>query len=236
MSRKDTSNYWLYGRHACEAALENPRRKIKKVLLTKNAANKIDTKDQQTEIVDDKKISKLLTKDAVHQGIACQVEPLNDGNFKYEELGNLVVFLDEVTDPHNIGAIMRSASAFGASAVVTTFRNSPPEGGVLAKSASGALEYVRYLRVRNLSNAIEDFKIEGFKFVGLAGQANDEIDKLAKTEQFALVMGAEGKGLRQKIMDNCDILAKIPMSERQESLNVSNAAAIALWEISKKLK
>ena len=204
MSRKEQQTYWLYGRHSCLAAIENPRRKIHKILLTKNFANKFQHSMDpwNAEIVDDKKISKLLTKDAVHQGIAIEVEPLNDGDFKFEELGNLVVFLDEVTDPHNIGAIMRSASAFGASAVITTFRNSPPESGVLAKSASGALEYVRYLRVRNVSKAIEEFKLEGFHFVGLAGNANTEIHNLPRSEKNGLVLGAEGKGLRQKIMDD----------------------------------
>ena len=141
----------------------------------------------------------------------------------------MVVFLDEITDPHNIGAILRSASAFGASAVVTTFRNSPPESGVLAKSASGALEYVRYLRVRNLCKSIDDFKFEGYNIVGLTGHCEQEIQKINKTDKTAIVLGAEGKGLRQKTMDSCDILAKIPMSERQESLNVSNAAAISLF-------
>lgn len=235
MSRKEHEKYWLYGKHSCLAALDNPRRKINKILATKNTVYKCQL-GSRAEVVDDRAISKLLTRDAVHQGLAIQVEPLNDGDFKYEDLGNLVIFLDEITDPHNIGAIMRSASAFGATAVVTTFRNSPAESGVLAKSASGAIEYVRYLRVRNLSKTIEDFKIEGYKFIGLAGKADTEIHKLPKSEKIALVMGAEGKGLRQKIMDDCDILAKIPMSERQESLNVSNATAIALWEISKNIE
>ena len=233
MSRKEQQTYWLYGHHSCLAALENPRRKIHKLLSTKNAAHKYNLKD--AEIVDDKAISRLLTRDAVHQGIACQVNPLNDGDFKIDDLGNLVVFLDEITDPHNIGAIMRSASAFGASAVVTTFRNSPPESGVLAKSASGALEYVRYLRVRNLVQAMDEFKEHSFRIVGLAGKTEVSIQNIDVLDRMGIVLGAEGKGLRQITMEHCDIIAKIPMSERQESLNVSNAGAIALWEISKLL-
>jgi 23S rRNA (guanosine2251-2'-O)-methyltransferase len=241
-------SYWLYGRHSCEAALANPRRKISKIMATRNAADKLrdklDALVDKVEIVDDRKISHSLTPDAVHQGIALQVEPLNDGNVDYAALAastNLVVLLDEVTDPHNIGAIMRSASAFSAGAVLTTFRNSPPEGGVLAKSASGALEWVRYLRIRNLVKSIEELRLEGFRIVGLAGDAETRIDaafsgEKNKPEKIAIVMGAEGKGIRQVTADACDILANIPMDSRQESLNVSNATAIALWEASKLLK
>lgn len=234
--------YWLYGRHSCKAALGNSYRKIKEILVTRNAADKmrdeLDKLVDIVEVVDDRKISNKLTKDAVHQGIAMLVEPLNDGNVDYKALAentNLVVLLDEVTDPHNIGAIMRSASAFGAGAVLTTFRNSPPEGGVLAKSASGALEWVRYLRIRNLVKSIEELKLEGFEVVGLAGQSDAQISAAFSGKKIAIVMGAEGKGLRQVTADACDVLAKIPMDSRQESLNVSNATAIALWEARKSL-
>ena len=243
--QKELGSYWLYGRHSCEAALGNPRRKILRIMVTRNAAEKfeplIGKYIDNLEIADDRKISSLLTSDAVHQGIAMLVEPLNDGNPNYAALtqaGDLVVLLDEVTDPHNIGAIMRSASAFGAVAVLTTFRNSPPESGVLAKAASGAVEWVRYLRVRNLVAAIEELKLEGFNVIGLAGEADVQIDKafsvIPKGSKIAIVMGAEGKGIRQVTGAACDILAKIPMDSRQESLNVSNAAAIALWECRRK--
>lgn len=234
MSRKEPQNYWLYGKHSCLAALENPRRKIHKVLVTKNVSHKLGDKlPANAEIVDDRHISKNLTKDSVHQGISIYTSPLNDGEVKTEALGNLVVLLDEITDPHNIGAILRSSSAFGATTVMTTFRNSPPESGVLAKSASGALEYVRYSRVRNLNKAIDDLKFEGFTIVGLAGEGNTELQDAFKADKIAIVMGAEGKGMRQGTRESCDILAKITMSERQDSLNVSNAAALALWEASK---
>lgn len=233
--------YWLYGRHSCKAALGNSYRKIKQVLVTRNAADKmreeLDKLVDIVEVLDDRKLSQKLTKDAVHQGIAMLVEPLNDGNVDYRALAertNIVILLDEVTDPHNIGAILRSASAFGAGAVLTTFRNSPPEGGVLAKSASGALEWVRYLRIRNLVKSIEELKLEGFQVVGLAGESDAQISAAFSAEKVAIVMGAEGKGLRQVTADACDVLAKIPMDSRQESLNVSNATAIALWEASKR--
>ena len=232
------SAYWLYGRHSCEAALANPRRKISRIMATSNAADKLRSQLDKLvdiiDVVDDRKISQKLTPDALHQGIAMLVEPLNDGNVDYQALGkstNLVVLLDEITDPHNIGAIMRSASAFGAGAVLTTFRNSPPESGVLAKAASGALEWVRYLRIRNLVKAIEELKLEGFRIVGLAGEAEMQIDAVMAGEKIAIVLGAEGKGMRQVTADACDVLAKIPMDSRQESLNVSNAAAIALYEV-----
>lgn len=238
--------YWLYGRHSCKAALGNPRRKIIKIMATRNAADKmrdeLDELVEIVEIVDDRKISLKLSPDSVHQGIAMLVEPLNDGNVDYAALAantNLVVLLDEITDPHNIGAILRSASAFGAGAVLTTFRNSPPEGGVLAKSASGAVEWVRYLRIRNLVKAIEELKLEGFRVVGLAGDGDTKIDAAFsgknKTDKIAIVMGAEGKGIRQVTADACDVIANIPMDSRQESLNVSNATAIALWEAAKSM-
>lgn len=239
MSRKEPKSqpqtYWLYGKHSCLAAFGNPRRKIHKILVTKNCARSLEGKLPDThEISDDKEIGKHLSKDSVHQGIAAEVSPLNDGEVDYTKLGNLVILLDEITDPHNIGAILRSASAFGASAVITTFRNSPPESGVLAKSASGAIEYVRYSRVRNLSNAMEELKKNGFFLYGLAGEAETSIADIKPAKKLALVMGSEGKGMRQKTAENCDELVKIPMSQRQESLNVSNAAAVALWELSAK--
>jgi 23S rRNA (guanosine2251-2'-O)-methyltransferase len=151
-------------------------------------------------------------------------------------LGNLVVVLDQVQDPHNVGAVMRSASAFGASVVINTFRNSPPEGGVLAKSASGAMEMVRYIRVRNLADSISYLKTQGFWVIGLGGEATESITIVKKYDKIALVMGAEGKGLRQKTRDFCDLIANIPIRREQESLNISNAAAIALYEASKIVK
>lgn len=239
---KEQSAYWLYGRHSCEAALGNARRKIQRIMVTSNAADKLRSQLDKlvdiVDVVDDRKISQKLTPDAVHQGIAMLVEPLNDGNVDYQALSkttNLVVLLDEITDPHNIGAIMRSSSAFGAGAVLTTFRNSPPESGVMAKAASGALEWVRYLRIRNLVKSIEELRLEGFRIVGLAGEAEMRIDKAMSGEKIAIVLGAEGKGMRQVTAEACDVLAKIPMDSRQESLNVSNAAAIALWEARKVL-
>lgn len=230
--------YFLYGKHPCLEALKNPRRKIRKILVTQNSAKKYaEFLPEKYEVVDDRKISKLLTKDAVHQGIAIEVEPLNDGMMAPEKMGNLVILLDEVTDPHNIGAIMRSASAFGASSVITTFRNSPSEGGVLAKSASGALEFVKYCRARNLVKTMAELQENGFKLYGLAGEAEAGIQEVKpkKGEKIGIVLGAEGKGLRGVTAEACDELVNIPIQKHQESLNVSNAAAVALWELSQKI-
>lgn len=229
------NSIWLYGKHSVLAALDNPRRQINRILVTRNVHN--DFKHllpKTTEMVEDKKIShEIGNKDAVHQGIAIEVEPLN-----YTEISEipdidesrLVVLLDQVTDPHNVGAVLRSASAFGASAVITTERNSPAETGVLAKSASGALEYVPYVRVINLSVVINELKELGFTVIGLDGEAKESITQLAGHQKLAIVMGAEGSGMRHKTREFCDLLVKIPINEAQESLNISNAAAIALWE------
>lgn len=190
---------WIYGKHSALAALANPKRKIYEVMVTRNVKNTyMELLPTHAEVTDDRKISQTVGMDAVHQGIAVLVGSLNDGNLEKTELGNLVVVLDQVTDPHNVGAVMRSASAFGASVVINTFRNSPPEGGVLAKSASGALEYLRYVRVRNLSDSIAYLKTQGFWVIGLDAEATEGITIAQKYDKLALVFGAEGKGLRQK--------------------------------------
>ncbi len=227
---------WIYGKHSAEAALRNKSRKIYQVMVTQNCFNLFkDILPTHAEVTNDRKISHTVGQDAVHQGIAVLVAPLNDGNLEKTELGNLVVVLDQVTDPHNVGAVMRSASAFGAGAVINTFRNSPPEGGVLAKSASGAMEYVRYVRVRNLADTITFLKQKGFWVAGLDADGEEPVSKLGSYEKLAIVMGAEGRGLRQKTREFCDLLVKIPIKSLQESLNVSNAAAIALYEAAKKI-
>ena len=226
---------WIYGKHPAEAALKNPKRKIYQVMVTRNTWNLFkEILPTHAEVCDDRKISQTVGQDAVHQGIAVLVGSLNDGGLEKTELGSLVVVLDQVQDPHNVGAVMRSASAFGASTVINTFRNSPPEGGVLAKSASGAMEMVRYIRVRNLADAITYLKQEGFWVIGLDADGAEKIDIVQKYEKLALVMGAEGKGLRQKTKEYCDLITSIPIRREQESLNISNAAAIALYEASKR--
>ena len=227
---------WIYGKHPAEAALKNPKRKIYQVMVTRNTWNLFkEILPTHAEVCDDRKISAAVGADAVHQGIAVLVGSLNDGGLEKTELGNLVVVLDQVQDPHNVGAVMRSASAFGASVVINTFRNSPPEGGVLAKSASGAMEYVRYIRVSNLSDAITYLKQERFWVIGLDADATQNVSDATKYDKVALVLGAEGKGLRQKTKEYCDLMANIPIQRQQESLNISNAAAIALYEAAKNL-
>lgn len=226
---------WIYGKHAAEAALKNPARKIYQVMTTKNAWNLFkEILPTHAEVCDDRKISNTVGIDAVHQGIAVLVGSLSDGGLEKAELGNLVVVLDQVTDPHNVGAVLRSASAFGASVVINTFRNSPPEGGVLAKSASGAMEMVRYIRVRNLADSITYLKEQKFWVIGLDSEGTHDIGIAREYDKVALVLGAEGKGLRQKTKEYCDLVANIRIRREQESLNISNAAAIALYEASKR--
>lgn len=224
---------WIYGKHSALAAIANSAREIARIAATRNTAAELGL-PKNTEIMDDARIAALVGKDAVHQGVAVQASALPEKDLHEAELGNLVILLDQVTDPHNVGAILRSASAFGANAVVTTERNSPAQTGVLAKAASGALEYVDYIRTGNLAEAITYLKKQGFWIAGMEGESDNSIEEIKAYEKLAIVMGAEGQGLRHKTREYCDFLVKIPMAERQESLNVSNAAAIALWEASKR--
>lgn len=226
---------WIYGKHSVIAAIQNEARDISRIVATKNAlADLKDLLPRSVETVDDAQISALVGRDAVHQGIAVHVSELPEEELRDVDLGSLVILLDQVTDPHNVGAILRSASAFGASAVITTERHSPGQTGVLAKAASGALEWVNYIRTGNLSEAILYLKKEGFWIAGMDGESDNSIEAIKDYEKIAIVMGAEGKGMRHKTREYCDFHVKIPMDERQESLNVSNAAAIALWEASKR--
>jgi 23S rRNA (guanosine2251-2'-O)-methyltransferase len=240
MSRKASHHQaggkvWIYGKHSVLAALNNPARDVARLMATKSIASELKTLlPQNVEISDEAKITAMVGRDAVHQGIAVQVSELKEMDLREIDLGNLVVLLDQVTDPHNVGAVLRSASAFGAAAVITTERNSPAQTGVLAKAASGALEYVSYIRVGNLTDAINYLKKQNFWVAGLDGESDKPVSEIAGYEKLALVLGAEGKGMRHKTREYCDFLVKIPMEARQESLNVSNAAAIALWEASKR--
>lgn len=222
---------WLYGKHSVMAALANPERKALRLIATRNCRNEMGEKGAKFETVDDREIAKCLPPDAVHQGMAGEFTPLPEKDL--EEMlgsGGTVVLLDQVTDPHNVGAILRSASAFGALCVVMTRRNSPPESGLLAKAASGALEIVPVVRVGNLAETMVLLKKKGYWVAGLDSEAKTGIEKLKEYKPLALVLGAEGKGVRRLTQENCDLLVSIPIDERQESLNVSNAAAIALWE------
>ncbi|WP_343082255.1 23S rRNA (guanosine(2251)-2'-O)-methyltransferase RlmB [Ostreiculturibacter nitratireducens] len=233
---------WLFGLHAVRDACLNPAREKLRLVLTKNAADRLGEAIAQSglepEITDPRVFDKAvpLPPESVHQGAALEVKQLNWG--RIEDIcaageGNpLVVLLDRVTDPHNVGAILRSAEVFGARAVIAPARHSAPETGALAKTASGALERQPYLRVGNLSDAMERLKAMGFHLVGLDGEAEATLGEAlvaAEGRPVGLVLGAEGPGLREKTRETCDVLARIPASGAFGSLNVSNAAAVALY-------
>ncbi|WP_187334845.1 23S rRNA (guanosine(2251)-2'-O)-methyltransferase RlmB [Novosphingopyxis iocasae] len=223
----------FYGRHAVEAALDNPDRDVRKLFLTREAAATLEIPDgipvQFCEVTD---LARHVPKDAPHQGMVAEVAPLEDlllGDVLDAGERATLLFLDQVTDPHNVGAIFRSAAAFDAVAVVTQDRHAPPESGVVAKAASGALELVPWIRVVNLSRALEEAAEAGYWRIGLAGESDALLADALTPGRNALVLGAEGEGLRHNVGEHCDTLAKLPISERMESLNVSNAAAIALY-------
>lgn len=223
--------YFLYGRHPVEAALANPARKIRRLLVTKNTQIQSPL---PAEIISTEELSALLPEGAVHQGMALEVAPLGDGNLDVLiARGRPIVILDQVTDPHNVGAILRSAAAFDAAGVIVMKHNAPDETGVLAKSASGALETVPVVRVPNLAQAMEYLKKNGYWCAGMDGQAKQTLAEAKLGPKTALVMGAEGAGMRRLTAENCDLLVKLPISEKMESLNVSNAAAIALYELNR---
>lgn len=236
---KPSSQIWLYGIHACRMAIENPHRQIISIyaindgILTKVLVNK-DQHRSRVKLVDRKQIEVLLPPGAVHQGVAIQVTPLPpvmiDDLEEESSPNQCVVVLDQVSDPHNVGAILRSAAVFGAKAVILTDRNAPSESGVLAKSASGALEIVPLIRVTNLAHAIKDLKDVGFWCVGFAETGTQTLDQIDLKGKIALVMGAEGDGMRRLTKDLCDFTVSLPTASSFSALNVSNAAAIALYE------
>jgi 23S rRNA (guanosine2251-2'-O)-methyltransferase len=222
----------IYGWHAAEAALRNPNRKIRRILVTPNGEKRLQEMGLQLkiapEVVRPDAIDRELTPDAVHQGVLVEADPLPVPDLS-EIPDGLVLVLDQITDPHNFGAILRSAAAFGIAAVVTTARHSPEATGVLAKSASGGLEYVPLVFVQNLARALTELKSRGFLLVGLAEEGEMELASAKLKSPLALVMGAEGKGLRQLTRETCDVLARLDLPGEIKSLNVSNAAALALY-------
>ena len=232
---------WLYGYHAVTAALQNPDRTVYRLLLSRETAAELPKKlipaSLNYETAGKTDFEALLPKGAVHQGIAASVSPLPD---VYEEDlpekdTSVVVILDQVTDPHNVGAVMRSAAAFDADAVIITERNAPEATGVLAKSASGALELLPLITVSNLARTMQTLKDRGYWCVGMDGAAEKTLRDADLPKKIALVMGSEGYGLRRLTAENCDYMVKLPISPRVESLNVSNAAAIALYDLKYKL-
>ena len=227
----------FWGKHAVAAALDNPQRRVVKAWATREAAGFMQfPPDLAVTMAEAPDLGRLVPGDAPHQGVVIEVEPLEDiwlSDLLAEagERSTLLV-LDQVTDPHNVGAILRSAAAFGALGIVTQDRHSPPEGGVIAKAASGALERVPWVRVVNLARALEEIAEAGFWRIGLAGDAETSLKEALGPARIALVMGAEGAGMRFNTREHCDALAKLPISDAVESLNVSNAAAIALYAAS----
>lgn len=227
----------LWGRHAVEAALRNPEREHRKLWATQEGIASLDGElpaNFPLEYAAPADLARLVDRDAPHQGLVLECEPLPDLHLdEVLDAGSdrPVVLLDQVTDPHNVGAILRSAAAFGATALVTQDRHAPPESGVVAKSASGALELVPWVRVVNLSRALEELAEAGYWRIGLAGEAEATLAEALPAGRVALVLGAEGEGMRHNIAQHCDSLARLPISEAMESLNVSNAAAIALYAV-----
>lgn len=232
--RASTGQVRLWGRHAVEAALKNPARVHRKLWATREGVAALDGElpaDFPVEWADAADLARLVARDAPHQGLVLECGALDDV-FLEDVIGDApILVLDQVTDPHNVGAILRSAAAFGAAAIVTQDRHAPPESGVVAKSASGALEVVPWVRVVNLARALDELAEGGYWRIGLAGEADATLAEALPTGPVALVLGAEGEGMRHNIAGHCDALAKLPISDAIESLNVSNAAAIALYAI-----
>ena len=232
---------WLFGTHAVRDALTNPSREKLRLVATKNAFDRLKTVIEkcqiEVEICHPRQFSAPLDAGSLHQGIALETKPLVWGSLEdhassCEGGPARLILLDQITDPHNVGAILRSAEVFGAKAVIGTQRHSAPETGALAKSASGALERQPYIRMRNLADTIITLQNMGFLVLGFDGSADQRVDEIAHAHAerpIALVFGAEGPGLRQRTKETIDMLVAIPSSKEFGSLNVSNAAAVALY-------
>jgi 23S rRNA (guanosine2251-2'-O)-methyltransferase len=230
---RDRPRFW--GRHAVLAALANPDRVVRKLWATREAAAQLDVPAQLpitfSDVAD---LGRMVPPDAPHQGVVAEVEPLEEiwlGDLLQQDPDGRrpLVVLDQVTDPHNVGAILRSAAAFDALGIVTQDRHAPPESGTVARAASGALEVVPWVRVVNLARALDEIAEAGFWRVGLTSAADRTLADVIGTARVAIVLGAEGEGMRQNTQAHCDELARLPISDKVESLNVSNAAAIALY-------
>jgi len=236
----------LYGRHPVTAAIANPDRQINKILCTPDTAEDIRTLCTKhnrgtgiVSVVDRREIDRILPGEAVHQGMAAYVKELE--NYTLEDICIMadnrsdchILILDQVTDPQNIGAVIRSCVAFNTLALIMQDKNAPSETGAMAKASAGMIEHLPVCRVTNLSRAIEQLKTAGFWIVGMDGYAQTTIDRLKKGGKTAIIMGSEGKGMRRLTEEACDITVRLPISEKVESLNVSTAAAIALYEVNK---
>jgi len=225
---------FLYGLHTVRHALENPDRKKIKLYATKNGLGRlaVEMNDHDGFAVEEKlprELDKMVGSDAVHQGVVLEAKPIKTKPLPELAGGNLLLVLDQVTDPHNAGAILRSAVAFGVDAVVTTSRHSPVESGVLAKAASGALDMIDHVEVRNLAEALKELHAAGYQTIGLDSDGTKALEATLQSDKIALVLGAEGKGLRQKTRETCSDLARLDMPGAIKSLNVSNATVLALY-------
>ena len=246
-SSSKASALLFYGRHPVTAAIYNSRRKISSLYATKETAEelkelclKAKRDPSLIKIIERKDFDKFLPADAVHQGFAATVKALE--TYSLEDICELadtkqdchLLILDQVTDPQNIGAIIRSCVAFDTLALIVQDKNSPTESGAMAKASAGMIEYLPVVRVTNLSRATEILKKAGFWIVGMDGYATTTIDKLNKSGKTAIIMGSEGKGMRRLVEESCDTTVRLPISERVESLNVATAAAITLYELNKR--
>ena len=232
LKNSDSGRVQLFGLHAVEAALANEKRPVYAIQATENAAYRlgplIARRGLEPERVLPKALDRQLGADTVHQGVLLKVGPLESLTLEELDLSGTLLVLDQVTDPHNVGAALRSAAAFGAKGLLMTQRHSPPLGGVLAKSASGALDLVPIAQVRNLAEALAELGEQGVTRLGLAEEAEIALEEATLTYPLAFVIGAEGRGLRQLTRDRCDALCRISTASALASLNVSNAAAVAL--------
>jgi 23S rRNA (guanosine2251-2'-O)-methyltransferase len=238
--RGDSEAVILYGWHPVAEALRNKRRTFRRLIATENSARRLheelETLPLEPEIVRPDVINGLLEPDAVHQGLYLEADPLPSPTLDSFGADALVVALDQITDPHNVGAIVRSCAAFAIDAIVTTARHSPAATGVLAKSASGGLEHVPFLIVRNLADTLIELGERGFQRIGFDSSGEVELGDIPVRRPLALVLGAEGKGLRQRTRACCDAIGRLEMPGAIRSLNVSNAAAVALYALSDRLK
>ena len=240
VERSKGGSQWLYGLHAVQAALANPRRKLGRAVLTPRAIESLGSRllaRVQVQTSDPHAIDRLLPPGAVHQGAALETWPLKSRDLNEildeprTEERRVVLVLDQLSDPHNVGAILRTAAAFHVTAVIVQDRHAPPQSGALAKAASGALDMIPYVEVVNISRALDDLAEHGFWRIALAGDGESGLAEAKPVGDVALVLGSEGAGIRRLVREHCEASAFIPISGKMESLNVSNAAAIALYEL-----
>ena len=236
--RGDDGTAILFGWHPVSEALRNPGRVARRLLATENAARRLHEEvgepPIQPEIVRPGDIDRLLPPDALHQGLYLEVEPLAGPDVEGLPADSFILALDQLTDPHNVGAIVRTAAAFGVHAILTTARHSPAATGVLAKAASGGLEHVPFVVVRNLAEALIALGERGFRRIGLDSEGDRLLGDVPRAPGTVLVLGAEGRGMRQRTRQCCDLVARLDMPGAIKSLNVSNAAAIALYALTQR--